>query len=223
MNSASLLYENSEILLVNKPAGVSVQGGAGVSHPLDKELSAQLGYQVCLVHRLDKDTAGILVVAKNPVAAAKWIKLLQDSRVKKEYAAVLLGIPCINGKHCLKGTLRGEVEAHGRVQDAETHYTIEKSCALPETSGEVVLSLARITLGTGRMHQIRIQMAHAGAPVAADDQHGNFKQNKLVRKLGIRKLQLAAVKLTLPLDGGQRTFEIPLPQHIQSVVDTLLC
>ena len=223
MKAISILFENSEILLVNKEAGVSVQGGAGVSHPLDDELSAQLGYRVHLVHRLDKDTAGILIVAKTSEAAAKWIKLVAGESVQKEYLAVCLGVPVIGGRQQMSGVLEGIVEAHGRVQKAITHFKVEKTGSVAlEGAGEIPLSLVRVTLGTGRMHQIRIQMAGAGAPLAADDQHGDFKKNKLIRKAGIRKLQLAAVRLTVPLDGVQKSFEIPLPAHIQKTVDSCL-
>ncbi len=218
MTPISILFENSELLLINKESGVSVQGGAGISHPLDKELAAQLGYPVYLVHRLDKDTAGLLLVAKSSSAAAKWSTLISSHRVKKEYLAICLGD--IHGK----GSLVGTVEAHGRTQQAELHYIIEgnSQISLPDSTNKLSLSLVRVTLGTGRMHQIRIQLAQAGAPIAADDQHGDFKQNKLLRKLGIKKLQLAAVRLCLPIEGADRSFEIPLPAHMQAVVDKYL-
>lgn len=249
MSPLSLLFENDEILLVNKPAGVSVQGGAGIVHPLDDELSAQLGYRVHLVHRLDKETSGILLVAKSAAAAAKWSRLLAGGQVRKEYCAVCLGIPCAGGKPRLRGTLRGSVNAHGREQSAELHFSVERSAVvlLPPPAGQgspaaqtssgtaaggnsdsvagadsVTLSLVRITLGTGRMHQIRIQLAGAGAPLAADDQHGDFRLNKKIRRLGIKRLQLAAVRLTVPLDGSPRTFSIPLPEHMQRTVDAWL-
>lgn len=263
MSPLSLLFENDEILLVNKPAGVSVQGGAGIVHPLDDELSAQLGYRVHLVHRLDKETSGILLVAKTAAAAAKWSRLLAGGQVCKEYCAVCLGIPCAGGKPRLRGTLRGSVNAHGREQSAELHFSVERSAVvpLPPPAGQgspaaqtasgtaavpagsaaggnsdsvaggngavsgadsVTLSLVRITLGTGRMHQIRIQLAGAGAPLAADDQHGDFRLNKKIRRLGIKRLQLAAVRLTVPLDGSPRTFSIPLPEHMQRTVDAWL-
>ena len=72
MERISVLFENEEILVVNKPFGLAVQGGKGVGRSLDDELSAQVGYRVHLVHRLDKDTSGILVVAKNTQSAATW-------------------------------------------------------------------------------------------------------------------------------------------------------
>ncbi len=239
MKPISILYENEDILLINKSFGVSVQGGKGISHPLDEELTKQVGYKVHLVHRLDKDTSGILIVAKNSSAAAKWIELISSKKVKKEYMALCLGNPLVNGKALKNGTLVSTIEAHGRKQSAETFFEVENSykVSIPEKNNadssetsipemqsvqqSINMSLVHITLGTGRMHQIRIQMAKSRAPLAADDQHGDFKKNKLVRKLGIKKLQLAAYRLTIPIDGNLRTFEIPLPEHMQNALDSI--
>ena len=229
MTPFSILYENDEILLINKPNGVSVQGGKGISHPLDTELSAQLGYKIHLVHRLDKDTSGILVVAKNSRAAAKWTNLIAQKEVKKEYIAITIGKPLVDGKPSEKGRIRGTVEAHGRTQEAYLDFTVEKSGVIAAESqtdeSQIALSLVHIVLGTGRMHQIRIQLAKNGAPIAADDQHGDFKKNKLLRRVGIKKLCLAAFRLTIPVDGKEKTFEIPLPEHMQkasSLIDGTL-
>lgn len=187
MKTFSIIFENDEILLVNKEAGVSVQGGAGIAHPLDAELSIQLGYKIFLVHRLDKETSGILVVAKNAQAAAKWTNLISGGKVKKEYVAVCFGIPIVNGKKCYSGVLEGTVEAHGRTQNAKTFFKVESvwNVKLPETKEDLELSFLKLALGTGRMHQIRIQLAKASCPIAGDDKHGDFKKNKLARKIGI--------------------------------------
>ena len=236
MKGISLLFENSEILLVNKEAGVSVQGGAGVSHPLDEELSRQVGYRVHLVHRLDKDTAGMLIVAKNSAAAARWMQIISGREAIKEYSAVCIGLPRRDGRGGpdgrngriqdgtvqAEGTLESTVEAHGRLQKAVSRYRLERRGLVPPPDGEgdgVALSLLSIQIETGRMHQIRIQTAQAGFPVAGDDQHGDFRMNKMLRKAGIKKLMLAATRLTVPLDGGRRTFTIPLPPHMQAAVD----
>lgn len=222
MKTFSIIFENEEILLVNKETGVSVQGGAGIAHPLDAELSLQLGYKIFLVHRLDKETSGILVVAKNAPAAAKWTSLISGGKVKKEYAAVCFGIPIINGKKCYSGVLEGTVEAHGRTQTAKTFFKVESAwnVKVPGTDEELELSFLKLTLGTGRMHQIRIQLAKASCPIAGDDKHGDFKKNKLARKIGIKKLHLASEKLSLPIGGEMRTFEVPLPGHIKNTLNS---
>ena len=221
MKTFSIIFENEEILLVNKEVGVSVQGGAGIAHPLDAELSLQLGYKIFLVHRLDKETSGILVVAKNALAAAKWTNLISSGKVKKEYAAICFGIPFVDGKKCYSGVLEGTVEAHGRVQPAKTFFKVESvwNAKIPESEKELELSFLKLTLGTGRMHQIRIQLSKAFCPIAGDDKHGNFKENKLARKIGIKKLQLSAVKLSLPVEDRMQSFEIPLPEHIKNTLN----
>ncbi len=234
MKEFSIIFENDEILLVNKECGVAVQGGAGIRHSLDQDLPLQVGYKVHLVHRLDRETSGILVVAKNPVAAAKWTKLIQTDRVTKEYTALCFGVPMIRGKEALKGRLEGTVEAHGRTQSAETFFEILKTFEVEVDAGgqggsqecgggaanteKLRISVLKITLGTGRMHQIRIQMAGAGAPLLADDRHGNFRLNKLARKIGVKKLHLASSRLTLEIDGRKQVFEIPLPEHMEKTM-----
>ena len=221
MKTIEIIYEDEEILLVNKSEGLSVQGGNGVSHSLDEDLSIQLGYKVFLVHRLDKETSGILIVAKSSESASKWTNLISSSSVTKSYTAICLGKPYVNGKYQSSGTIKSVIEAHGRKQEAFTNFEVAKTVTVKNDLGEdITLSLLSLTLGTGRMHQIRIQMAGVNCPVAADDKHGNFKLNKQIRKLGIKKLQLASTKLTLPIKNKLRTFEIPLPKHMQDCVET---
>lgn len=221
MSVFPIIFQNEEIIIVNKPNGVPVQGGEKIFHPLDKELSIQQGCPVHLVHRLDKDTAGLLVVAKNAAAASKWTRLIGEKSVKKEYTAFCLGVPLVKGRPCKegqRGILQDVVSVHGKNCSAELFFTPEKSAALTCADGEeITLCKVKIVLGTGRMHQIRIQFAKASAPLAADDQHGNFKLNKKIRRFGIKKLCLAATKLTLPLDGSLKVFTAPLPPHMEEI------
>lgn len=281
MQKTEILFENSEILVINKICGLSVQGGSGVSHSLDQDLSKELGYKIYLVHRLDKETSGLLLVAKNPKAAAKWTNLIASKDVKKEYLAVSSSLPVINGKKMKSGTLESSVLAHGKTQNAKTFFNLEReffvelsddknasetdsSCGqVPvlaenrestdirkfskETDSQqqnqnflqpdvplaksskseksekdtkkIPLYLIRLTLQTGRMHQIRIQMANANAPLIADDKYGDFKLNKILRKIGIKKLQLASVKLTLPVNKKSVVLECKLPPHMQNLLD----
>ena len=86
-----IIYENSEIFIINKKAGMPVQGGEKILHSLDTELAKQTGQKVYLVHRLDKETSGLMIAAKNPAAANKWTKLIGSKEVKKEYIAICIG------------------------------------------------------------------------------------------------------------------------------------
>lgn len=224
-----IVFENDEIFVINKPAGISVQGGEGVAHPLDSEFSKQVGFKVHLVHRLDKETCGLMIVAKSAEAASKWIKMISSKLVQKEYAAVCFGEPEIGGKKKKSGVIFGNVEKNGREQAAETFFEVleikkinkeyekqDDKGVIQKAKAEFTLSRLKLVLGTGRMHQIRIHMAQAGSPIVGDDKHGNFKLNKLAKKtLKIKNLLLCSKKITLPLGGVPKTFEIELPEYFQ--------
>ena len=202
-------------------------------------------------HRLDKDTSGLMIVAKSSAAANKWIKLISSHQVKKEYKAVCIGKPKSSS-----GKIKENIEEFGVKKFAVTEYRLEKSffvspkkkpadssdsvenvsgkpleknqkiAAQPEKSGglqngeKIELSLVHLKLETGRMHQIRIHLAKSGCPIAGDDKHGNFRLNKVLRKIaGVKSLLLCSFRLVLPLDEGKREFEIDLPSHIKKVLD----
>ena len=208
MNSTPLIpiiYENSEIFIINKKAGMPVQGGEKILHSLDTELAKQTGQKVYLVHRLDKETSGLMIAAKNPAAANKWTKLIGSKEVKKEYIAI-----CIGSLEQKQGVINEELVQHGVLKKAVTHYSVEKEWTI-DVQGQSPLQMSqlRLQLETGRMHQIRIHLAKKGCPIAGDDQHGNFKLNKILRKaVGIKHLQLFSVSLTLPLNEGKQSFKI---------------
>lgn len=233
MKPIEIIYQDDEIFVINKPAGLAVQGGQGVSHSVDRDFAEQCGCKVYLVHRLDKDTAGLMIVAKSPAAASKWIKLVGSGEVCKEYEAV-----CIGRITPEKGVIRESLVQHGDTRNAVTHYEVVKKWTVPVpenvnassdgtnspqdsvnspktgTIHEIPMEKLRLKLETGRMHQIRIHLAGQGCFIAGDDKHGDFKMNKLVKKVcGIKKLLLASVSLTIPSGSGKKTFTIPLPEH----------
>ncbi len=206
MNGLTILYEDEEIFVISKNSGLAVQGGANIKHSIDVDFADEIGQKIFLVHRLDKDTAGLMIVAKNPAAAAKWTKLISGKTIKKEYIAICAGT--IEPK---KGIICEKIVQHGEEKKAVTNYEVEKE--IETECGK--LSQIRLLLETGRMHQIRIHLAKNSCPIAGDDQHGNFKLNKQLKKtLGIKKLLLASVKLTVPLQSKNQVFEIPLPEYM---------
>ncbi|MCF0243098.1 MAG: RNA pseudouridine synthase, partial [Treponema sp.] len=119
MTQIPVLYENDEIYIINKPSGVSVQGGKGISHPLDEEFSKQVGNKIHLVHRLDKDTAGLMIIAKSPEAASKWTKLISSKQVQKTYTAW-----CFGSLKKKKGVINDTVIQHGESKTAVTNYQV---------------------------------------------------------------------------------------------------
>jgi 23S rRNA pseudouridine955/2504/2580 synthase len=230
MNNIPIIYENDEILIINKPVGLSVQGGEGVSSSVDTVLPTQLGYKVFLVHRLDKETSGLMVVAKSSKAAGKWTNLINQHNVQKEYVALCGGVPKKKS-----GVFTDSVVQKGREQNAFTEYKLLQSFTIKENNSSdsenqidiqglenKSFSLFSLKLGTGRMHQIRIHLSKAGFPIFADDKYGDFKLNKLLqKKLKIKRLCLASVKLTLPIDNQLKTFTIPYPEHIEKAKQSL--
>ena len=132
--------------------------------------------------------------------------MISGKTVKKEYIAICAGT--IEPK---KGIICEKIVQHGEEKKAVTNYEVEKE--IETECGK--LSQIRLLLETGRMHQIRIHLAKNSCPIAGDDQHGNFKLNKQLKKtLGIKKLLLASVKLTVPLQTKNQVFEIPLPEYM---------
>lgn len=202
MKDIPVVYQDDEMLVVNKPAGIAVQGGAGISVCLLDILERQTGKKVYPVHRLDRDTAGLLVVALTPVSAAAYTQYIAGSSVKKVYRAVCAGQP-----KALTGTITTPAGRADDLKSAYTDYRVESS-----VSGYSFLSLR---LGTGRMHQLRIHLASIGCPIIADDKYGDFRKNREMRTLyKVRKLQLAACELELPLGSALRRFSAPLPAHM---------
>ena len=216
MKNIDVIYENKEILIVNKPAGVAVQGGADVAHPLDKELPQKLGYPIYLVHRLDMDTAGLMIIAKSPAAAAKWTKLIAEKSVQREYTAVCTGI--FKKK---SGTLTEEIFQHGIRKTAVTHYSVLRSFEFSCSDENISVNVVSLRLETGRMHQIRIHLAKENCPIIGDVKYGNFSLNKKLKKIaGVKKLFLAANKLVVPIAGEKQTFEVPFPEYIEHFINS---
>ncbi|GMO47130.1 MAG: hypothetical protein Pg6C_09250 [Treponemataceae bacterium] len=207
MKSLPILYESDTIIVINKPCGIAVQGGSGIVNSADIILARQLGAKVFPAHRLDKDTAGILVMAKSSASARGLAAAFAVGIIVKEYIAFCLGIPPRE-----RGFFETPAGKKGEKKPALTEYRVEGQLA-----SDPVLTRIRLCLKTGRTHQIRQQLAEAGCPVAADDKYGDFAKNRLIKKtLGIKKLQLAAVKLILPaaLCGQKIVLQTGLPEHM---------
>lgn len=202
-----IVYEDDEIILINKKSGLASQGGVGVGKSVDTELAAQIGQKVYLCHRLDKDTSGLLLCAKTPAAANKWSRLVGEKSVKKEYLALCFGEP-----KNPSGKITLPVKEKGQSKSAVTYYEkAQLSDFLQEEAkaSRLDLCLMKLTLATGRTHQIRIHLSQSELPIIGDDKYGDFGLNKAAKRdLGLKRLCLCAFRLTLPLASGQQTFEI---------------
>ena len=213
MKNLDILYEDNSVIIVNKPAGLAVQGGKGVKSSLDKILAEIRTPPPLLVHRLDKDTSGILLAAKNREAAALFSRLFGTERkALKQYIAVCAGSPPKK-----EGVITQEIPVHGSKKKSETKYRVIKSgrLSLFQEQFNFEFSVFEIELGTGRMHQIRRHLAMIGNPILGDDKYGDFSLNKKLHKAnGLKQLLLHASRLTIK-DTVHLDVLSPLPQRFQ--------
>ena len=227
MNKLQILFENDEIRVINKPQGLAVQGGKDVKTSVDTELALQTGEKIYPVHRLDKETCGILVTAKNPKAATKWTNLIGSKQVKKQYHALCFGkFEKTSGKFDLS------VNEKGIEKKALTYYKVlscSEQISFPENPEEkFCFSLVELTLETGRMHQIRKHLAQNKTPILADDKYGDFKLNKLIKKqFGIKRLMLLAKILMINSTedkkniGKDGKIEVEYPNYFLQAMEKL--
>lgn len=213
--SAEILFEDRDLLVLNKPAGVAVHEGKGISKrdSVLGQLEAAYrprGVAPRLVHRIDKETSGLLVAAKNDPAAELLERLFEGREVEKEYLALIAG-----RIHPKKGTIDFPLPGRdGREVPAVTHYKVEEEFS--------DATLARVRIDTGRMHQIRLHFAELRHPVVLDDEHGDFAFNKDFRKkYGLKRQFLHAAMLALEFKGKKRKWTAELPADLARTLEDL--
>ncbi|MEZ5661190.1 MAG: RluA family pseudouridine synthase, partial [Burkholderiaceae bacterium] len=215
-----VVYADDGLLVLDKPAGVAVHGGSGVASGAIEQLRAlhpQARF-LELVHRLDRDTSGLLMVARRRSVLRTLHEALRLRRVRKQYLAVVAGqLPTrsrtirepLSRTLTVDGERRVRVDAQG--QAAVTHVRGLGSGTLP---GVGSVSLVGIRLETGRTHQIRVHMASIGHPLIGDVKYGDFGLNRLANERGHGRLFLHAAELSFehPQSGERLTVAAPLPE-----------
>lgn len=225
-----ILYEDESILVVNKPAGMVVHPAAGhwsgtfvnaLLHHCGKvegivESDPAYALRPGIVHRLDKDTSGLILAAKTLQAQQKLIEMFTGRRVHKEYLALCVGNPGSGtieapiGRHPVHRKQMAVLEEGGR--QAITHYRT--------LAHDAKLSLVSIVIATGRTHQIRVHMRHHGSPVLGDAVYGVASANV---KYGADRQMLHAYKLRFehPITGKELSFEAEIPADMQRLIKPL--
>jgi 23S rRNA pseudouridine955/2504/2580 synthase len=213
-----VVFEDAALLIIDKPSGVAVHGGSGVSYGVIESLRAERPQAkfLELAHRLDRDTSGLLILCKKRSALVELHRMLRDGEVEKVYLAIAKGVP-ERGEFDIKESLHKYVTAQGerRVavrEDGKTAATKVRVLKRRDSS-----SLLEIRLLTGRTHQIRVHLAHAGHPVLGDDKYGDFELNRQLAKEGVKRLFLHAASLAFrhPLSGEALAFKSPAPEEMK--------
>ena len=225
-----VLMEDEQMMAIDKPAGVAVHGGSGVSFGVIEQLrQARPGARMLeLVHRLDRDTSGVLLVAKKRSALTRLQDQFRDRETGKTYLALVKGQWPSNKKVIDLPLQRylipngvGEGERRVRIA-AKDDANAQRAITLVRVSRLVGdYSLLEVTIKTGRTHQIRVHLASQGYPIVGDDKYGDFELNKRLAAQGMKRMFLHAWRLQFvhPQTGRSETVEAVLPEELQNFID----
>ena len=219
-----VLYEDDGMLAIDKPSGVAVHGGSGVSFGVIEQLrSARPQAKFLeLVHRLDRETSGVLLLAKKRSALTGLHEQMREGKSDKRYLTLVLG-QWRNAKQHVKlplhkfSTQDGEKRVMVR-EDGQPSHTV---FALQKTWPDY--SLLEAQLKTGRTHQIRVHLSHLDFPIAGDDKYGDFARNKELARKGLKRMFLHAYSITFtnPLTAESMRIVAPLPKELQKFISSL--
>jgi 23S rRNA pseudouridine955/2504/2580 synthase len=221
---AAIMYEDDRLLILNKPSGLAVHGGSGLSYGVIEGLRAlrPTAPYLELVHRLDRETSGCLLIAKKRSALRRLHELLRSNRMDKRYLALLKGRWRGGSRQVtaplLKNVLRSG-ERMVRVDPAgKSASSVFRPLAVSKTA-----SLMEVKLETGRTHQVRVHAASLDQPIAGDDKYGDADFNRQLREVGLKRLFLHARALRFQLTEGEPAIEViaPLDDELKLVLHRL--
>jgi 23S rRNA pseudouridine955/2504/2580 synthase len=216
-----IVFEDPALLVVDKPSGVAVHGGSGVSFGVIESLRASRPQAKLLelAHRIDRDTSGLLLVAKTRPALVELHRMLREGRVMKVYMVVTAG--AYRGPREIRESLHKYVTASGERRVAVKEGGMTAATQVKRVKSGPGFSLLEVRLLTGRTHQIRVHLAHTGHPVLGDDKYGDFALNRELAKAGVKRLFLHAASLAFhhPLTGETVRLKSPLPADMQAFID----
>jgi 23S rRNA pseudouridine955/2504/2580 synthase len=220
----TILYEDDDLMVINKPSGMAVHGGSGISFGVIEGLRVlypQLPH-LELVHRLDRDTSGCLLITKKRSMLRRLHQLLRDGKLHKQYLALVQGVwpPKLREvnlslqKNILQSGER-VVRVHTEGKSSQSLFNIEQSLT--------IATLLRVRPMTGRTHQIRVHTAHQHHPIAGDEKYGDLEFNQKMQRYGLHRLFLhaKAIEFRLTDPDYQLTVSAPLPTDLQQVLQQI--
>ena len=227
-----IIFEDEALLVIDKPAGFAVHGGSGISRGVIEQLRMERPKAkfLELVHRLDRETSGVLMLAKKRAALVALHEMIRNNQTDKRYLMLVAGewtekkkrvildlqkyvLP--NGERRVNVVTDKSKDKYDEAQVSETIFYLKQNY--------VGFSLLEAQLITGRTHQLRVQLAHLGFPIVGDDKYGDFANNKLLQKKGLKRMFLhsAETKLRHPTSGENLKLIAPLPAELQKFVEKL--
>lgn len=221
----TILYEDDDFLIVNKPGGVAVHGGSGIASGVIEQLrAARPGAKFLeLAHRLDRETSGVLALAKKRSALIALHNQLREGEVKKHYLALVLGKWGDKKRNVRLGLQKQSAPSGDRrvVVDEKSGKESHTIFTLIKNAGE--FSLLNAELKTGRTHQIRVHLSHLGFPIAGDEKYGDFTANRKLAKTGLKRMFLHAASLEFrhPRQNDWLRVDAPLAPELQNFLQSV--
>lgn len=228
----TIIFEDDALLVIDKPAGFAVHGGSGVSRGVIEQLRMERPKAkfLELVHRLDRETSGVLMLAKKRAALVTLHEMIRHNQTDKRYLMLVAGEwpekkkrVCLdlqkyvlpNGERRVNVVTDKSKDKYDQAQHSETIFYLKQVFA--------GFSLLEAQLITGRTHQLRVQLAHLGFPILGDDKYGDFANNKALQKKGLKRMFLHSAETNLrhPISADKLKLIAPLPQDLQKFLSSL--
>lgn len=228
----TIIFEDESLLIIDKPAGFAVHGGSGVSRGVIEQLRMERPKAkfLELVHRLDRETSGVLMLAKKRTALVALHEMIRNNQTDKRYLMLVAGewsekkkrvtmdlqkyvLP--NGERRVNVVTDKSKDKYDQAQHSETIFYLKQAFA--------GFTLLEAQLITGRTHQLRVQLAHLGFPIVGDDKYGDFANNKALQKKGLKRMFLHSAETNLrhPISAEKLKLIAPLPQELQKFMNSL--
>jgi 23S rRNA pseudouridine955/2504/2580 synthase len=230
---STIIFEDDALLVIDKPTGFAVHGGSGVSRGVIEQLRSERPKAkfLELVHRLDRDTSGVLMLAKKRAALVALHEMIRNNQTDKRYLILVAGewaekkkrvvmdlqkyvLP--NGERRVNVVMDKSKDKYDEAQHSETIFYLKQAF--------VGYTLLEAQLVTGRTHQLRVQLAHLGFPIAGDDKYGDFALNKALAKKGLKRMFLHSAETNLrhPVSGDKLKLSAPLPLELEKFMNSLV-
>ena len=229
----AIIFEDDALLVIDKPAGFAVHGGSGVSRGVIEQLRMERPKAkfLELVHRLDRETSGVLLLAKKRAALVTLHEMIRNNQTDKRYLVLVAGEWLDKKKRVVldlqkyvlpSGERRVNVvtdkskDKYDEAQVSETNFMLKQAF--------VGFTLLEAQLVTGRTHQLRVQLAHLGFPIVGDDKYGDFANNKALQKKGLKRMFLhsAETKLRHPVSNDKLQLQAPLPPELDKFMKSII-